>query len=146
MALKDVSWFLAEGHRFENENSQEFVKWQFAPNEVIVQRRACSAGQPPHSAATGHTSYNTTSASSVAESHETPAVSESDGLLAPSQQQEPADHHSMNDRSVDSGEAHQLRRAALSGAGSLSRQLVPANELEQPPNEQPPAVHRSAAT
>merc|ERR1712015_301853 len=62
VALQDVRRFLAEGHRFHNEKSQEFVRWQFAPNEVIVQQRTRGARQPPQSAAIGHTSYNASSA------------------------------------------------------------------------------------
>ena len=80
-------------------------------------------------------------------------VSESTGSLAPSQQA-PADHHSMNVRSVDSWEPHWQQRAPLSEAGTYS---CPASaptgpqrlaiDLERLPYvEQPPAVHRSVAT
>merc|ERR1712015_453071 len=146
VALRDVQRFLVEGHRFHNEESQEFVRWQFAPNEVIVQRRTCGARQPPQSAAIGCTSYNASSASSVSESQGVPAVSESDSSLAPSQQQASADLHSMNNRSVDSIEPHLQRRAPLSGNGSWSRPPSPLSEVEQPPGEKSPPPQRSENT
>ena len=90
----------------------------------------------------------------LSEPDEAPAVSKSNGSLAPSEQQAPIDHHSIDGKSGDSCEPHRLRCAALSGASTRSRpesasvsQQQLAGDLNQPPNvEQPPAVQKSFAT
>ena len=113
--LRDVAHYLTQ-NGFPNQQSQEFLEWQWPPKTVEIRQRR--RGVPPLNESNNNETSSNSSISTGQPSDHPWGGGEPDESMQPSESQRPATAHSMDPSSGNTVEPPQIRCANLSGAGT----------------------------